>query len=65
MAYENMLVGLIQDRMYEVEAAAKWCACRGLEGRQGDRLPNLLSVRAANWIDANPRAFREMVRRAS
>ena len=57
-------VQFAQARMFEVRAAAKWCARHGYDGGTGDPLPNLLSSRACTWIDGNIRAFREMVKAA-
>lgn len=34
-------------------AAAKWCAVRGLEGKRGDPLPNLMNTETVRLINAN------------
>jgi hypothetical protein len=46
----------------EYDAAADWCARRGLNGKEGDPLPTLLSVRCLNEIDTDPEAFERRVR---
>ena len=60
--YENMLIKYIEWRNFEVRAAAHWCARKGYGGGFGDPLPDLISTRAATWIEGNVRAFRGMVR---
>jgi hypothetical protein len=46
----------------EYDAAADWCAKRGLRGVVGDPLPELISQEVATLIDADPEAFEEHVR---
>jgi len=46
----------------EYDAAAEWCARRGIAGKPGDRLPELLSVAALREINADPDAFQQRVR---
>lgn len=60
--FESTAVRRAEMVLSEVRSAAKWCARRGYKGVRGDPLPNLLSSRAATWINNNPRAFREMVK---
>jgi len=50
----------------EYSAAAEWCARRGLKGRLGDPLPcNMGSPGAVDYIDADPEAFEDEVRRCA
>lgn len=44
------------------DAAADWCARRGLKGKVGDPLPNLMSGDVVKAINADPEAFEERVR---
>ncbi len=47
----------------EYDAAADWCAARGLTGALGDSLPaNMATDGALRWINADPEAFQERVR---
>ena len=46
----------------EYDAAAEWCASRGLRGVRGDGLPSLLAATVLRAIDADPEAFEERVR---
>ena len=47
----------------EYDAAAEWCAKRGLKGSIGDALPlNMDSDGALRWINSDPEAFQERVR---
>ena len=46
----------------EYDGAAHWCAERGHTGERGSRLPDGLSTRAAELIDADPEAFADRVR---
>lgn len=45
----------------EVKAAARDLARRGLSGKAGDPLPNLMSAVAVDWINAHQTDFEEMV----
>jgi len=49
----------------EYDAAADWCAVRGLKGKPGDPLPELLSKEAHKLINDDPEAFEERVRLAA
>jgi hypothetical protein len=42
----------------EAQAAAKWQAERGLDGSIGTALPELLSTRACEEMNANPVLFK-------
>jgi hypothetical protein len=44
------------------DAAAEWCAKRGLKGAIGDPLPNLMSANTVALINADPEAFADRVR---
>jgi hypothetical protein len=46
----------------EYDAAADWCAARGLRGTTGDPLPEGLSARAAEYISLDQDAFERRVR---
>ncbi len=48
----------------EIWSAAKWCARRGYKGERGDPLPDLMSSRACDRLDANMRWFRKLVKEA-
>lgn len=45
----------------EYDAAADWCAVRGAKWRFGDQLPDGMSERCKEEIDADPEAFGERV----
>ena len=49
----------------EYDAAAAWCAVRGLSGDIGCALPDGLSVRAKALIDIDPEAFALRVRQCA
>ncbi len=50
----------------EYDAAADWCAARGLTGAIGDPLPaNMATDGALLWIQADPEAFQERVRQCA
>ena len=49
----------------EYLGAADWCAVRGLKGKVGDALPELLSVECHELINADPEAFETEVRNAA
>lgn len=46
----------------EYDAAAEWCAKRGLKGDSGCPLPNLMDSRVVEAINEDPDAFAERVR---
>lgn len=47
----------------EYDAAAEWCAKRGLTGNMGDKLPeNMDSQGALKYINADPEAFQKRVK---
>ena len=46
----------------EYDAAAEWCAKRGLKGSPGDPLPAMLSPGVLDAINEDPGAFEERVR---
>jgi len=46
----------------EYDAAAEWCARKGLRGEPGDPLPEMLSARCKREIDEHPLAFQTRVR---
>lgn len=46
----------------EYDSAAEWCAKRGIKGKVGDPLPNLLSNCVCEEIDSDPEAFERRVR---
>ena len=46
----------------EYDMAAEWCARRGLEGIEGDRLPVFLSCTCHDLIMNDPDAFADRVR---
>ena len=46
----------------EYDAAAAWCARRGIEGKIGDRLPLLLDGNVVAEITANTEEFCERVK---
>mgnify|MGYP001560793340 CR=1 FL=1 len=50
------------DDLAEYDAAATWCAKRGLKGACGDPLPGLLSVSVLDAINEDPEAFEDRVR---
>jgi hypothetical protein len=45
----------------EVSAAAKDLKRRGLEGKAGDPLPNLMSGEAVDWIHSHQTEFRNLI----
>jgi hypothetical protein len=46
----------------EYDAAAMWCALRGLKGELGDPLPpNMGSPGAIDYIQADPESFMERI----
>ena len=47
----------------EALSAARWCARHGFTGDWGSRLPNLLSTRATEYIEADVYRFMDMVKR--
>lgn len=49
----------------EYDAAAEWCARRGIAGNIGDPLPELLSGDCAALINDDPEAFSERVRQTA
>jgi hypothetical protein len=50
----------------EYDAAAHWCALRGLTGKVGDPLPrNMGNDGALRYINADPEAFQERVRQCA
>jgi hypothetical protein len=46
----------------EYDAAAEWCAKRGIKGNDGDPLPPLLSKNAMAEINYDPDAFQGRIR---
>lgn len=46
----------------EYDAAADWCAARGIKGTTGDPLPENMSGRAMELINLDPEAFERRVR---
>lgn len=46
----------------EYDAAADWCAARGIRGTIKDPLPENLSDRASELINADPEAFERRVK---
>ena len=46
----------------EYDMAAEWCARRGLEGKDGDPLPENLGAPCAGLISEDPDAFRQRVK---
>lgn len=46
----------------EYDFCASWCAKRGIRGRPGDRLPELLTQTTHDEINADPEAFERRVR---
>jgi hypothetical protein len=50
------------DPWIEYDNAAEWCAKRGLKGKIGDPLPNLMSKAAVDLINEDPEAFEQRVR---
>lgn len=44
------------------DSCAEWCAKRGLKGKIGDPLPNLLDSRVVKLINDDPEAFEQRVR---
>jgi hypothetical protein len=49
----------------EYDAAAEWCARKGLKGAIGDPLPNLMSGATVNAINEDPEAFAKRVRQCA
>lgn len=50
----------------EYDAAAEWCARRGLSGKVGTPLPaNMAADGALKYIQADPEAFEERVRQSA
>lgn len=49
----------------EYDFAAAWCARRGIKGRDGDSLPELLSADAYQEINDDPEAFERRVRESA
>jgi hypothetical protein len=45
----------------EVSRAAKDLKRKGLEGKAGDQLPNLMSGEAVDWINAHQTEFRNLI----
>lgn len=52
----------MRDTANEYEMAAEWCAKRGIKGKHGDPLPDLLGSDVCDEIAADPEAFQERVR---
>jgi len=51
------------EHVAEYDSAARWCAMRGIKGKIGDRLPDLMSPDGAlKYISADPEAFQERIR---
>lgn len=50
------------DKWAVYDSAAEWCAKRGIAGKVGDPLPNLLSSDVFVLIDDDPEAFQRRVR---
>ena len=46
----------------EYDYAAEWCAKRGIKGKGGDPLPQLLSGECIRWINDDPEAFEQRVK---
>ena len=46
----------------EYDATANWCAIRGLTGKDGERLPDLLSAAVHNEINLHLEAFQQRIR---
>lgn len=46
----------------EYDAAADWCAARGIRGTTNDPLPENLSDRAMELINIDPEAFEDRAR---
>ena len=46
----------------EYDMAAEWCAKRGLEGKDGDPLPENLGAPCAGLISEDPDAFQQRVK---
>lgn len=51
-----------QDVWQEYDAAAEWCAKRGIKGNEGDALPSLLSAACFLEIDKDSEAFQRRIR---
>lgn len=64
MTYSNLAIEAERGLWTEIQAAAEDLAHRGLTGKRGDPLPNLMSTRAVNRINADPVWFQERVRHA-
>lgn len=47
------------------DACAEWCAKRGLQGKIGDLLPNLVSSEVVEMINSDPEAFEQRVRQCA
>ena len=58
-AFDNGIPGGV---WLEYDAAADWCAARGIRGTIKDALPENLSDRALELINADPEAFEHRVR---
>jgi len=52
----------MSDRWAEYDAAATWCAKRGVSGNVGSALPQNMSADTVAEICRDPDAFRERVR---
>lgn len=50
------------DNWKAYDAAAEWCAKRGLMGAIGDPLPNLMARDTVDLINDDPEAFADRVR---
>ena len=49
----------------EYDAAAYWCAKRGLSGELGTPLPAMMSTKCFDAIDADPEAFVRRVKESA
>lgn len=59
-------VALPAEHLAEYDAAAQWCATRGIKGNVGDTLPpNMATDGALRFIQADPEAFQERIRQCA
>jgi hypothetical protein len=57
---------VIEANIWQVyDACAEWCAERGLQGKVGDSLPNLLSKEVCDLINDDQEAFERRVRQSA
>lgn len=62
MEFNTIMLEPTTDHTAEYDAAAEWCAARGIAGKDGDQLPTLLDGYTFAEINADPEAFEQRVK---